>query len=102
MKIQFLFKWYDLWVGIFYDRKNRWIYILPFPTVGIILKLPTPPVKKLNIPDVSGWVSVEDKANPMPNIEGLQVMFESGTYMDYDANPWPHEMVTHWRKKPCR
>lgn len=52
MKIQFLFKWYDLWVGIFYDRKNRWIYILPFPTVGIILKLPTPPVKKLNIPDV--------------------------------------------------
>jgi hypothetical protein len=53
MKIQFLFKWYDLWVGIFYDRKNRWIYILPFPTVGIILKLPTSPVKKLNIHSVS-------------------------------------------------
>jgi hypothetical protein len=53
MKIQFLFKWYDLWVGIFYDRKNRWIYLLPLPTVGIILKLPTPTIKKLNIHDVS-------------------------------------------------
>ena len=53
MKIQFLFKWYDLWVGIFYDRKNRWIYILPLPMMGIILKLPTSQVKKLNIPDVS-------------------------------------------------
>lgn len=56
----------------------------------------------LPIHSVSGWVSVDDVANPMPNIEGLQIMFESGTYIDYDAKDWPHEIVTHWRNKPCR
>lgn len=40
MKIEFLFKWYDLWIGIFYDKKKNWIYFLPLPTIGIILKLP--------------------------------------------------------------
>lgn len=40
ISIKFLFKWYDLWVGLFYDKHKAWLYILPFPTIGIILKLP--------------------------------------------------------------
>lgn len=40
MKIKLLFAWYDLWVGFFYDRGKNWLYFLPFPMVGIILKLP--------------------------------------------------------------
>jgi len=52
MKIQFLFKWYDLWIGFFYDKKKNWIYFLPLPMIGIIIKLPLKQVKKLNIPDV--------------------------------------------------
>jgi len=47
MKIKFIFKWYDLWVGIFIDRNKRWIYILPFPTLGIIIKLPPKPDSKI-------------------------------------------------------
>lgn len=39
MKIQFLFKWYDFWIGLFYDRKKKWVYILPVPMIGIIVKL---------------------------------------------------------------
>ena len=26
MKIQFIFAWYDLWIGLFYDKKKNWIY----------------------------------------------------------------------------
>ncbi|MES2379727.1 MAG: hypothetical protein V4538_01710 [Bacteroidota bacterium] len=37
-KVSFLFAWYDLWVGIFWDRKKRWLYILPVPCTGIIVK----------------------------------------------------------------
>ncbi len=40
MKISLLFAWYDLWIGAYYDKKNHWLYILPVPMFGIILKLP--------------------------------------------------------------
>lgn len=38
MKVEFLFAWYDIWVGVFWDRKNKWLYILPFPMIGFIVK----------------------------------------------------------------
>jgi hypothetical protein len=38
MKVSFLFAWYDLWVGLFWDSKKKWLYILPIPCIGIILK----------------------------------------------------------------
>ena len=31
--------WYDLWVGIYYDRKRRKLYFLPIPCVGIVIDL---------------------------------------------------------------
>ncbi len=40
MKIQLLFAWYDFWIGAFYDKKKNWLYILPFPMIGIIIKFP--------------------------------------------------------------
>lgn len=36
--VSFLFAWYDLWVGLFWDKKKKWLYILPIPMFGIILK----------------------------------------------------------------
>jgi len=38
MKIALLFAWYDLWIGLYWDKKNKWLYILPLPMIGIILK----------------------------------------------------------------
>lgn len=38
MTVTLIFAWYDLWVGAFWDSKKRWLYILPLPCVGIILK----------------------------------------------------------------
>lgn len=40
MKVQLIFKWFDFWIGIFYDQKKNWIYLLPIPMVGIIFKMP--------------------------------------------------------------
>lgn len=37
MRIRPIFKWYDLWVGFYWDRDNRRLYFLPLPMVGICL-----------------------------------------------------------------
>ena len=38
VRIALLSAWYDLWVGFFWDKKKKWLYILPVPMLGIILK----------------------------------------------------------------
>ena len=35
MKITPFFRWYDLWIGAFWDTKNRVLYICPLPTIGL-------------------------------------------------------------------
>ncbi len=38
-RVKFLFAWYDLWVGVFWDRKSRKLYILPLPCIGVVVQL---------------------------------------------------------------
>ena len=35
MKIKPLFAWYDCWIGIYWDRQNKTLYIMPIPMFGI-------------------------------------------------------------------
>lgn len=37
MSVSFLVAWYDLWVGVFWDRKARKLYVLLLPCVGVVL-----------------------------------------------------------------
>jgi hypothetical protein len=40
VKIRPLFAWYDLWLGAYWDRKNRKLYILPLPCIGVVIEFP--------------------------------------------------------------
>jgi hypothetical protein len=35
LKMSIVFAWYDFWVGAYYDRKSRALYIFPVPMVGL-------------------------------------------------------------------
>jgi hypothetical protein len=34
-RVSAFFRWYDLWIGLYVDTKNRAIYICPLPMIGI-------------------------------------------------------------------
>lgn len=38
MTIDFIFRWYDFWIGLFWDSKKRYLYVFYFPMCGIVLK----------------------------------------------------------------
>lgn len=39
MRIHIGFKWYDLWVGAYWDQKNRTLYVCPLPTLVLKFEL---------------------------------------------------------------
>lgn len=38
-KVTLSFRWYDLWVGAYIDRKYRKVYICPLPTIVLCIPL---------------------------------------------------------------
>ena len=38
--VQPIFAWFDLWVGVYIDRKGRRIYVLPLPCLGFVVGWP--------------------------------------------------------------
>lgn len=39
MRVRPIFAWYDFWIGVFYDRPKRRIYIFPVPMFGFRVDL---------------------------------------------------------------
>ena len=39
MRVKLFFRWYDLWVGAYWSRKDGVLYVLPLPTLGAAISL---------------------------------------------------------------
>lgn len=38
IKARPLCKWFDLWVGVYWDGKARRLYVLPIPCIGVVIE----------------------------------------------------------------
>lgn len=38
MRVRPIFAWYDMWIGAFWDRQKRRLYVLPLPCLGFVLE----------------------------------------------------------------
>jgi hypothetical protein len=43
LSIKPMFAWYDLWIGAFWDRQKRRLYIFPIPMFGVVIQFPGTP-----------------------------------------------------------
>jgi len=50
MKVKFFFAWYDFWVGFYYSRKDRRLYICPVPCCVLMISW-----HRHKEPDVEGY-----------------------------------------------
>lgn len=37
MKVKPIFRWFDFWIGLYWDRRNRHLYVMPLPMLGFRL-----------------------------------------------------------------
>lgn len=37
MKVRPIAAWYDFWVGLYYDRTEQKLYVLPVPMLGFVI-----------------------------------------------------------------
>lgn len=35
MRIKLIIAWYDFWIGLFFDRQKKRLYIFPLPCIGV-------------------------------------------------------------------
>lgn len=40
MRVTPMFAWYDCWVGAFWDRERRRLYVFPLPMFGVRIDFP--------------------------------------------------------------
>lgn len=38
MRVKLLFAWFDFWVGLFWDRKAKRLYVFPIPMFGFYVQ----------------------------------------------------------------
>ena len=48
--VKFIFAWYDMWVGAYYNRDYKELYILPLPCIGMRI------YKKLKLKPLAGGI----------------------------------------------
>jgi hypothetical protein len=53
VKVRPVFAWFDLWIGAYYDRERRHLYLLPLPCIGVCIEFRPRHLAAPGVPDGS-------------------------------------------------
>lgn len=72
MKIKFIFKWFDFWVGLFYDTKKKDLYIFPIPMFGFLISFKSNTIKNVN----NSSINIKSNNTHIENINNSKINIE--------------------------
>lgn len=86
MKIKPIFRWYDIWIGFYWDKDNRVLYCFPIPMFGL----------KIQFKNKFEWTE-----DTLLHAEFHENLFGGGDFFDSVENRPKIEMVEkfRWKKK---
>ena len=47
MRVSLIFAWYYMWVGLYWDRAGRVLYLLPVPCIGLKIGFKKPHSRRI-------------------------------------------------------
>lgn len=59
-----IFAWYVMWIGAFWDRKRRKLYVLPLPCIGIVITWPRPAARMLDQDSIDMLLGFSEEPTP--------------------------------------
>lgn len=85
MKVRFLFAWYDAWIGAYWDRQNRRLYVLPIPFFGVVLDFgkPDPAVEEARALAAASWEKIGEEAEDSGPNEALKELMQTPSTIEF-------------------
>lgn len=76
MKVKFRFIWYDFWIGLYWDRDKKTLYVCPLPTLVFIFLFKTTQVN-----EIIGTIH-DDKLKKQTNKERYEEIISNTNFSD--------------------
>ena len=83
MKIRPLFAWYDMWIGAYYDRPNKKLYVCLLPCIGFVIDFKRPAKPPEPLTDAQKKELEQLRAlGEKHGRQGKSKMWQNGSYLE--------------------
>jgi len=102
MKYKLFWAWFDFWIGFYFDRKKRILYICPLPTIVLAISFSNIEIPTKEYEKETYWMPVCEKCGEkVDKITSLMDLAVNGIGIPYE---WYKEknLIEKWNIYVCR